>query len=333
MLHELKHPRLVLGKWKYEGNANTDCSYYYVCWEFAWKMEPRQKQITDIDFLSAMNRMYPQSLRNGSTLSHCSYFTLTLAFSHRAHQQKNHTQIQIKSDTASTLPNQKKIACELKYKSLKCQSVIKAQLCRRNSHWVHKCNHRIFFVKKSILFVSWAPLHLLLNPTNCKPPLLRKVLPSFWDSGHEKHTDITFAVPAQNHSQIMQLRHSTVTSNNSGRTWIHYTTTFVSQGETYGLAVQIGKIFWPTLHSTLLACDDHKITLSPATLLFSSWEWAIMLSSVDTTARASTTSPKAYANEMWGRGFCHPNASKSQHTTCTKLLINVIPGTVILSWK
>lgn len=144
MLHELKHPRLVLGKWKYEGNANTDCSYYYVCWEFAWKMEPRQKQITDIDFLSAMNRMYPQSLRNGSTLSHCSYFTLTLAFSHRAHQQKNHTQIQIKSDTASTLPNQKKIACELKYKSLKCQSVIKAQLCRQISHWVHKCNHVCF---------------------------------------------------------------------------------------------------------------------------------------------------------------------------------------------
>ena len=211
-------------------------------------------------------------------------------------------------------------------------SAIQAELCRQISHWVHKCNYRIFFLKEYPL-VSWAPLHLLLNPTNCKPPLLRKVLPSFWDSGHEKHTDITFAVPAQNHSQIMHLRCSTFTSNNFGKTWFRYTTTFVSQWETYGLAVQIGKIFWPTLHSTLLACADQKTTLSPATPLFSSWEWAIMLSSVATTARASTTSPKAYANEMWGRGFCTPNATKSQYTTCTKLLLNVIPGTVILSWE
>ena len=122
------------------------------------KMEPWKSKSLTMIFLSAMNRMYPQSLKNDSTLSHCSHFTLTLAFSHQAHQQKNHKQIQIKSDIASMLITKPKIACELKYKSLKCQSVFKAQLCRQLSHWDHKCNYRIFLSKiKFSCFLSSSP--------------------------------------------------------------------------------------------------------------------------------------------------------------------------------
>lgn len=81
-----------------------------------------------------------------------------------------------------------------------------------------------------------------------------------------------------------------------------------SQHVAYGLAVQMGNSFWPILHSTVLACDDHSHFLSARTPTTPISPFPISLfSSAATATRGSVTSPSAQANDMCGRGFCSEN--------------------------
>lgn len=70
----------------------------------------------------------------------------------------------------------------------------------------------------------------------------------------------------------------------------------------------MGNSFWPILHSTLLACDDHSHFLSARTPTTPISPFPISLfSSAATATRGSVTSPSAQANDMCGRGFCSEN--------------------------
>lgn len=104
-----------------------------------------------------------------------------------------------------------------------------------------------------------------------------------------------------------------------------------SQHVAYRLAVQMGNSFWPILHSTLLACDDHSHFLSARTPTTPISPFPISLfSSAATAIRGSVTSPSAQANDMCGRGFCSENMKLVRQSQGLLRLCNV-PTVLIAS--